>query len=193
MDWETRFQTDDTPWERNGLHPVLDHWADLGLLADRSSIMIPGCGRAREPLELARAGVEVTIADLSSMALAWQGEAFEVEGLAVKSVEGDALSYQPDLPFDLIWEQTFLCAISPKLRERYERVVFDWLKPGGALLALFMQKDEMGGPPYGCSIKAMRDLFPSTRWDWPEEDVFTPFPHPSLNAKPEIAVALKRR
>lgn len=193
MDWETRFQNGDTPWERNGLHPALDHWAHLGLLKDDSRIIVPGCGRAREPMELARAGLDVTIADLSTTAIAWQREAFQVEGLGVTVFEGDALSYSPPEAFDLIWEQTFLCAISPKLRQAYQTSVYDWLKPGGTLLALFMQKDERGGPPYGCSIEAMRDLFPENRWIWPDEGAFRPFPHPSLNGKPEIAVALTRR
>ncbi|MBR9825474.1 MAG: methyltransferase domain-containing protein [Alphaproteobacteria bacterium] len=192
MDWETRFQTDDTPWERPGLHPALDHWADLGLLEDGQSIIIPGCGRAREPLELARAGQDVTVADLSETALAWQKEAFEVEGLPAHFEYGNALNFRPPALFDLIWEQTFLCAISPKDREAYEQTAHAWLKPGGHLLALFMQKDERGGPPYGCSIDAMRTLFPETRWEWPQESAFRPFPHPSLNGKPEIAAPLKR-
>lgn len=94
---------------------------------------------------------------------------------------------------DLVYEQTFLCAIPPRLREDYERTVHAWLKPGGRLLALFMQKDKRGGPPYGCALDAMHALFPPERWAWPADDDFTAWPHPSLNGKPELGGMLERR
>ena len=79
------------------------------------------------------------------------------------------------------------------MRETYEAALIRWLKPGGRLLALFMQKAERGGPPYGCSLEAMRALFPDTRWIWPADESFVPCPHPSLNGKPELAGILTRR
>ena len=105
----------------------------------------------------------------------------------------DGLAWRPPVPFDLLWEQTFLCAIHPHDRARYEQTAHAVLKPGARLIALFMQKDEPGGPPYGCSLEAMRALFPAERWIWPGDEAFTPFPHPSLNGKPELGGILVRR
>lgn len=192
VDWDARFRADDAPWERKGLHPAFAHWQALGLLTPESSIYVPGCGRGEEPLALAKAGLSVTAIDLSATAIAWQRARFADAGLSAHLEAGDAIAYRPDTPFDLYWEQTFLCAIPPRLREAYETAAHAQIRPGGALLALFMQKEEMGGPPYGCGLPAMRTLFPDTRWQWPDSEP-TAFPHPGLSGKPELAVALVRR
>lgn len=193
MDWESRFQDNDTPWERAGLHPALEHWARLGHLSAGRTIMIPGCGRAREPLALADQGLAVTLADLSETAIGWQRQVFAAAAQTAQFIQGDAFGHKADPPYDLIWEQTFLCAISPKQRAQYEETVQAWLKPGGVLLALFMQKGERGGPPYDCPIDAMQTLFPTDRWEWPEASQHLAFPHPTLPALAEIAIPLRRR
>ncbi len=191
VDWESRFQADDAPWERGGLHPAFAHWAALGLLTPGASILVPGCGRGEEPLALARAGLKVTAIDIAPAAVAWQRARFAEAGLEGDILLADGLDWRPGTPFDLYWEQTFLCAISPKLRAAYERAAHDQLRPGGVLLALFMQKDEPGGPPYGCALPAMRELFAADRWRWPEGEP-PAFPHPGLNGKPELGVPLVR-
>jgi len=192
MDWDARFRADDAPWERKGLHPAFAHWQSLGQLQAAKSIYVPGCGRGEEPLALARAGLRVTAVDLSPTAIDWQKARFAGAGLSAHLEAGDALAFRPEAPFDLYWEQTFLCAISPKIRETYEAAAHAQLRAGGVLLALFMQKEEMGGPPYGCGLPAMRALFPDTRWQWPDGEPMA-FPHPGLNAKAERGVALVRR
>lgn len=193
FDWETRFKDDDAPWERPGLHPAVEHFRKTGVLTAGQSIYVPGCGRSPEPVAFARFGLRVTASDVAPSAVKRQKEQFTAAGLEAAVVEADGLDWRPAIPFDLVWEQTFLCAIHPHDRPRYETMACEVLKPGGRLIALFMQKDEPGGPPYGCSLEAMRSLFPESRWAWPEDDAFTPFPHPSLNDKAELAAVLTRR
>lgn len=192
MDWEARFKDDDAPWERGGVHPAVAHWIAAGALAPGLSVYVPGCGRGLEPAHLSEAGLEVTASDLAPSAVAYQRQA--LEGFAnATALEANGLSWRPDAPFDRLYEQTFLCAIHPRDREAYAQMAFEVLKPGGQLLALFMQKDERGGPPYGCSIPAMKTLFSEARWIWPEAESLTPFPHPRLNDKAELASVLTRR
>jgi len=193
MNWEQRFQDNSTPWERNGLHPAAQDWVAAGVLSAGRRVLIPGCGRSREVVHFARLGMQVTGFDLSSTAIQWQADVLDRAGLHAELVEGDGLAWTPAAPLDLIYEQTFLCAIPPRLRETYEACAHRWLKPGGRFLALFMQKDERGGPPYGCSLEAMHELFPADRWIWPEDEAFTPYPHPNLNGKPELGGILTRR
>lgn len=192
MDWEKRFADDSTPWERPGLHPAFEHWRDTGAFDDAGSVIVPGCGRSPELKAFAALGKSAIGADLSPTALAWQKSSLEQDGLSAELIEADILLWRPDEPLDAAYEQTFLCAIPPRLRTEYEAAVFDWLKPSRKLFALFMQKAELGGPPYGCSMDAMRELFPIERWDWPEAEPVA-YPHPSLNGKPELAVILTRR
>jgi SAM-dependent methyltransferase len=193
VDWETRFAAGDTPWERPGLHPAMRAWVEAGALPPGARVIIPGCGRSPELGFLAARGLDVTGADLSATALAFQRQKLDAAGHAANLLEGDVLAHRPDTPYDRVYEQTFLCAIPPRLRVAYEAALCDWLKPGGQLLALFMQKDEAGGPPYGCALPAMRALFPAQRWIWPADSDFVAWPHPSLNGKPELAGILVRR
>ncbi|WP_297737699.1 methyltransferase domain-containing protein [uncultured Maricaulis sp.] len=199
FDWEARFQNDDTPWERPGLHPAAEAWLARGVLARGQSVVIPGCGRCAEVAAFARAGLKVTAADLSDTAIAWQKAKIRDEQLSCEYFEGDILRsddqrWCPDVPVDRVYDQTFLCAIHPRLREQYAYALANlWLKSGGQLLALFMQKDERGGPPFGCSLDAMRDLFSDTDWIWPDPNEFQAWPHPNLNGKPELAAVLTRR
>lgn len=54
-------------------------------------------------------------------------------------MQADVLTYQPDKPFDAIYEQTCLCALHPDHWVDYARQFRQWLKPQGSLWALFMQ------------------------------------------------------
>ena len=193
FDWETRFAANETPWERPGLHPAVLAWAEAGEFVPGSRLIIPGCGRSPELAFLAARGLDVTGADLSPTALAFQRQTLDTAGHDATLLEGDALAHRPDAPYDTVYEQTFLCAIPPRLRVDYERALCDWLRPGGHLLALFMQKDVPGGPPFGCALPAMRELFPAQRWIWPDDRDFVACPHPSLGAKAELAGVLVRR
>ncbi|WP_417486938.1 methyltransferase domain-containing protein [Maricaulis sp.] len=193
FDWETRFIDDDTPWERGGLHPAFKAWRDQAAFATGERVLIPGCGRSPELLALAQAGLTVTGADLSATAISWQREVLREANQSADLVTGDVLDWAPDQPLDLVYEQTFLCAIHPRLRTRYEQALSRWLRSGGRLYALFMQKPERGGPPFDCSLDAMRILFPAERWVWPDDGEIRVWPHPQLNDKAELGAVLTRR
>jgi SAM-dependent methyltransferase len=193
LDWEQRFRDDDTPWERSGSHPAMTVWSRSGLIQPGKTCIMPGCGRTDDLHQLASLGLIATGIDLSATAISWQKSRLSADNLTAELHVEDAFDFQPQTPSDLVWEQTFLCAISPRLRDTYEQTVYRWLKSGGSLLALFMQKDEPGGPPYGCPMDVMRDLFPQSRWIWPDDESWTAFPHPSLNDKIELAGHLVKR
>lgn len=193
MDWEQRFREGDTPWERDRPHGFLSDCIDRGEIGPGRSVIIPGCGRCREVGIIAQHGSQTIAADLSQTAIDWQKQQLQLDQLEAELIVGDILQWRPDSPLDAVYEQTFLCAIPPRLRMEYEQVVHDWLKPGGKLLALFMQKEERGGPPYGCSLEAMHELFPEDRWIWPDDASFTAYPHPKLNDKAELGGILTRR
>ncbi|WP_440959672.1 methyltransferase domain-containing protein [Oceanicaulis sp. LC35] len=192
VDWEARFRSDDAPWERQGIHPAAEDWVREGEILPGQSLLTPGCGRSQEPGFLASKGIEVTATDIAPSAIAWQKARFDALGVTAQAIETDGLAWRPESGFDALYEQTFLCAIHPRRREDYEAMAQACLKPGGKLLALFMQKSELGGPPYGCSLDAMRALFPDTRWIWPDTQA-RPYPHPGMNDKAELGMVLIRR
>jgi SAM-dependent methyltransferase len=159
-------------------------------------ILIPGCGSGYEAAALAKAGFEVTALDYAPVAIERTRKLLDAVGLKANLVEADALAWQPQRPFDAVYEQTCLCALYPDQWRAYADQLHRWLSPGGRLYALFVQYAWQGaaegaiqGPPYHCDINAMRALFPEPLWTWPKP----PYPrtsHPRGLA--ELAAVLDR-
>ncbi len=187
--WEEKYRANTIPWDRGGASPALLRWLEADALA-HGRILVPGCGRGHEAVELARHGFHVTALDIAPSALRHLEAELAAAGLAAATVCADALAWQPDAPFDAIYEQTCLCALPPGHWPAYEQQLFRWLRPGGHLYALFMQTGRAGGPPFHCEVAEMRALFPATRWTWPEGDAER-VDHP--NSLFELATVLVRR
>ncbi|WP_343632951.1 methyltransferase domain-containing protein [Roseateles sp.] len=195
--WQERFETGQTGWDRGGPHPQLAAWLEAGLLPRDARIVVPGCGRGHELAVLARAGLEVTGLDYTPAAVEIARAKLADEHLPGRVEQADVLAWRPDQPLDLVYEQTCLCALHPDHWTSYAEQLQRWLKPGGRLLALFMQarreESEHGqviGPPYHCDINAMRALFPQALWKWPAPP-YTQRPHE--RGWFELAVVLERR
>ena len=159
--WESRFQDGRTPWERGELNPAFLAWRTSGALLP-CRILVPGAGRSLEPAALLADGFDVVALDLASSAARVQQERL---GTA-RVVQADVTAWQPDAPFDAIYDQTCLCALPPALWPAYEAQLRHWLRPGGRLFILLMQTGREGGPPFDCPLPAMRALF--SAWTWPD-------------------------
>ena len=175
--WEERYQSANMPWDRGGTSPALLMWLDAGALTP-CRVLIPGCGRGHEVLELARRGFDVTALDIAPSAVGHLQDELEKAGLEAHVVEADALTWAPQSRFDAIYEQTCLCALPPDQWNAYAAQLHRWLKPDGKLFALFMQTNATGGPPYHCDISVMRTPFPNDQWKWSEAP-FCEVPHPA--------------
>lgn len=109
----------------------------LGDVRGRRVLCLASGGGQQAPV-LAAAGAEVTSLDLSDEQLAKDRAVAEREGLAITCVRGDMadLSALPDAGFDLVFHpvsNVFVPDVRPVWRE-----CFRVLRPGGALLAGFM-------------------------------------------------------
>ena len=193
--WDQRFSEGNTPWDRGESNPQLHAWLRAGALGP-CRILVPGCGAGHEVATLAAAGFDVTALDYSPQAVARTRKLLEARGLKAPVIEADALAWLPDRPFDAVYEQTCLCALYPDQWRAYADQLHRWLKPGGALFALFVQfprpeaaQGQIQGPPYHCDIAAMRALFPEPLWSWPKPP-YARTSHPRGLA--ELAVLLQR-
>lgn len=187
--WDEKYQTGMPGWDRRGVSPALLHWLEGGVL-NPCSILIPGCGHGYEAVELARRGFSVCAVDIAPTPLSRLRMMLAREGLDARLIQADVLHWIPEAPFDAVYEQTCLCALAPEEWPAYAAQLRRWLKPGGLMLALFMQTGHPGGPPYHCDPGEMLSLFPSERWEWvepPHREV----PHP--NGLFEYAAILRRR
>ena len=164
--WDIRYGHGVTPWDRGGQNPALTRWLVEGTLGP-CRILVPGCGRGYEVVELARRGFDVTAVDLAPTAIETVAGKLRAAGLSATLVQADFFRWMPDNPFDTIYEQTSLCALLPDQWRAYVRRLSEWLMPGGRLFALFMQTNRPGGPPFHCDITAMKGLFSTDAWAWP--------------------------
>jgi len=171
-DWEVLYQTGETGWDRGQVSPALETWIQQGVIQHGSNILIPGCGRGYEVVALAKLGFDVTAIDLAPSAIEALNQKLTDEGVSATTICADIFTHQFDRQFDVVYEQTCLCAIEPKQRADYERCIERWLKAGGKLLFSMMQTGETGGPPYHCELSEMRTLFGAKDWQWENEPPF---------------------
>lgn len=193
-EWESRYRSGVTGWDRGGSSPSLRLWLKSGGLRREADskplrVLIPGAGRGHEAVELAAAGYAVTAVDIAPSAIRHLRQSLAEAGAQAQVIQADLLHWEPAQAFDAIYEQTSLCALSPEHWDDYARRLHRWLRPGGEMFALFMQTGRDGGPPYHCEIGRMHKLFPAEAWEWQRE--LGRVPHP--NGLDEIATVLRRR
>lgn len=189
--WQARYESKQAGWERGDVHPALVKWSTSKAIKPPCRIIIPGCGRGQETLYLAEQGCDVTAIDFATAPIEHLREQVAGNSDRVELIQGDIFEFEPMRKFDVVYEQTCLCAIAPERRPAYEQVAYDWLKPGGVLLALFMQTGNANeGPPFHCDLVEMKQLFPQNRWRW-EAQGHSKYKHPRGDIH-EIAVELAK-
>ncbi len=188
-DWERRYEENSTRWERGSLSPAFTQWQANGQFDGLRHIIIPGCGRSPEPLAFAKMGMQVSALDFAPSAAIFQRDAFAGADLRGQIEPADVLLWQPQTPADAVYDQTCLCALTPAVWADYEAQIRRWLTPGGRAFMLFMQTDKPGGPPFHCDLEAMRALFSTAHWQWPDEEAIQA---PQFNEKLELGVVLTR-
>ena len=175
-DWEGHYQRGETGWDRGNASPALAHWRETDSLSP-CRILIPGSGYGHEAVELARLDFNVTAVDIADSPVRHLRQKLNELEIHADIVQADVLNWQPQQPFDAIYEQTCLCALNPEMWPEYEQQLHRWLKPGGSLFAQFMQTGNAGGPPHHCDLLKMRELFDGSRWQWPEDEQLLLVPH----------------
>ena len=187
--WEEKYRRGEDGWERGAPNPALRSWLDQGVLAASARVLVPGCGRGHEVVELARRGHRVVAVDFAPSAVKALRARLVRESLQAEVVQDDLFAYTEG-PFDAIYEQTCLCALDPARWPGYAIWLRDRLRPGGVLLALFMQTGMEEGPPFHCDLKAMRTLFDEEHWVWPKDPPLLS-PHPS--GRFELGFVLRKK
>ena len=149
--WESRYQTDNTPWDIGHVPVRLSDYLNQSRFT--GSVLIPGCGAAHEAKLFAGLDWKVTAVDFSPSAVMRARESLgELPGEVVLA---DFLSYRPvdeaSNGFDCVYERAFLCSLPPMLRTRYVQQCASLLKEGGQLVGFFYVADGKKGPPFPIS------------------------------------------
>lgn len=165
-DWESRYQAEDTPWDKGQAAPPLiellgelenDAWGE-------GPVLVPGCGLGHDVRALATLEIPVLGVDISPSAVARAGrfplagkESFELGNFLDPAWTGGR-------KFSAIWEHTCFCAIDPSERETYARAAANCLTDGGLLAGVFFLNpydpgQEEPGPPFGATIREIDECF----------------------------------
>ncbi len=155
--WDVRFSANFTPWDRGG--PPADFLAFVQQMPPCRTL-IPGCGNADEVGYLIKCGWDVTAIDFSSVAVARAKQQLESNGLPGRHVV-EADFFDPcgaAVPFELVYESAFLCALPPAIRCDWALQVARVTAAGGVLAGYFFINGDIKGPPFGITEDALHAL-----------------------------------
>jgi methyl halide transferase len=154
--WDKQYTSNTTGWDLGKVSPPIKEYIDT--LEDKNtSILIPGCGNTYEAEYLLEKGfTNVTVIDIAPTLVKRLQEKFK-SNPNIKIILGDFFEHQGQ--YDLIIEQTFFCALSPELRQKYVRKMYQLLSDKGKLVGLLFNKTFEGGPPFGGSKTEYELLF----------------------------------
>lgn len=155
--WSEKYQKKLTGWDAGSITTPLKTYIDQ--LKDKNlAILIPGCGFGHEAAYLHDNGFNnVTVIDLAPEPIAhlrarcpnWAedklivGNFFDLEG-----------------QYDIIFEQTFFCALNPDMRPAYASKTIDLLRDEGKLVGVLFNILIPGpNPPYGGSADEYKIYF----------------------------------
>jgi SAM-dependent methyltransferase len=144
--WTVRYAAGKTPWDFGGVPSALKSFLERSSVPGR--ILIPGCGSGYEVQAFHAAGYDVSAIDFSPAAV---DQAKQVLGvLGGRVILGDFFTYDfGERRFDLIYERTFLCSMTPSRWPEYVNRMADLLVPGGRLIGVFLYGQRpSSGPPF---------------------------------------------
>ena len=147
--WDGRYAEGSDGWTLDGPPHALLHQA-IPQVEGSLRVLVPGAGQGHDVFAWARAGHQVTALDFAPRAVRAMRERAEREQLEVEAIEADVTAPPARLRggFDLIWEQTCLCALAPAQRRPYLEAMRELLAPEGRMCALLWNNGREGGPPY---------------------------------------------
>ncbi|WP_440068855.1 methyltransferase domain-containing protein [Tenacibaculum discolor] len=155
--WNNKYLHNKTGWDLGEISNPLKEY--FNQLEDKSiRILIPGGGNSYEAEYLFNKGFNnvfvVDIAEEPLKRIRNRVPSFPKENL----IHADF--FELENVFDLIIEQTFFCAINPKLRPKYVQKVHELLNDGGKLIGLLfdavLNEDH---PPFGGSKREYEEYF----------------------------------
>lgn len=158
--WNARYERGQTGWDRGDAAPAL-HQLLARIEHAPLRVLVPGAGFGHDAIAWARAGFQVTAVDFAPLAVAGLRERAAAAHVVLEALHADLFALPAELSgtFDLVWEQTCLCAIEPSLRDDYVDVLHRVLKPSGLVHALLWNHQRAGGPPFDLPVPLTHALF----------------------------------
>lgn len=169
--WREIYQTQTPPWDLGQESPALPLILPQ-LKLSKSRVLVLGSGAGHDAAYFAKQGHSVTAVDFSPEAIAQAKQKYgSLENL--KLVQEDIFKLPPawNGSFDLVFEHTCYCAVTPERRNELVQVWRRMLHGQGHMLGVFFVMEKRFGPPFGGSEWELRERFKKhfeflfwTRW-----------------------------
>lgn len=154
--WDNQYKAHATGWDLGEVSPPIKSYIDK--LENKSlAILIPGCGNSYEAAYLLQQGfTNITVIDIAPTLVNTLKNNFK-NNKNITIVLGDFFEHQG--VYDLIFEQTFFCALPPTMRQKYVWKMHQLLSKKGILTGLLFNRDFEVSPPFGGNQKEYEQLF----------------------------------
>lgn len=154
--WNNKWKNSQIGWDIGSASTAISEYF-LQVENKDLKILIPGCGNAHEAELLLKEGFkDITLLDISPKACELISKKFSED--EVEIICGDFFAHHGK--YDLIVEQTFFCALDPKLRREYVKKMHELLAENGKIVGLLFDRDFEGTtPPFGGTEEEYRSLF----------------------------------
>lgn len=155
--WTKIYKEEVPPWELGkeaaALSVILPQ-----LKQPRSRVLILGAGSGHDAAFWARAGHIVTAVDFSTEAIEQAQKNYGTQK-DLKFLQADIFKLPKEYhgQFDIVFEHTCYCAITPDRRNELVQVWLRCLAERGHLLGVFFTRDKPIGPPWGGSEWEIRE------------------------------------
>ncbi len=149
--WTNIYNTEDPGWDLKVPHPALESTMNQIKLS-KCRILNLGCGTGTDANYLASLGHIVTGVDMSPEAIKRAKKKYShIKNLNFVQKDIFDVTKSELGEFDLIFEHTLYCAISPDRRNKLLQKWKSMLSETGQLLGIFFTMDRRVGPPFGGS------------------------------------------
>ena len=157
--WDNQYQANATGWDLGQVSPPIKNYIDT-IENKEAKILIPGCGNTYEAEYLLQEGFSnITVIDFAPTLVENLKQKF-VNNKNIKVILGNFFEHQGN--YDYIIEQTFFCALPPRMRQKYVWKMHQLLIDSGKLIGLLFNREFDVSPPFGGSLKEYEQLFQST-------------------------------
>jgi SAM-dependent methyltransferase len=154
--WDAQYQANATGWDLGTVSPPIQTYID-SITNKELAVLIPGCGNTYEAEYLLEQGfTNITVIDIAPTLVAALQTKFG-DNPNIKVICGDFFEHQGQ--YDLIIEQTFFCALPPRLRQKYVWKMHELLAQNGNLAGLLFNRSFEVSPPFGGSKDEYEKLF----------------------------------
>jgi len=154
--WNSQYVNDTIGWDLGEVSPPIKRYIDK-ITNKNAAILIPGCGNTYEAEYLLEQGfTAITVIDIAQTLVKKLRNKF-AGNKNITILLGDFFDHSGQ--YDFIIEQTFFCALPPKMRPRYVYQMHQLLAPKGKLVGLLFNREFESGPPFGGSWLEYELLF----------------------------------